>query len=62
MRLLLDLDPDTTERLVESAVANRRPMPWQAEVLLRQSLGLPVPWPHVEVVMVASHDSALVAA
>ena len=42
MRICLDLDADTTERLVEAAVAERRPIVWQAEVLLRRSLGLPV--------------------
>jgi hypothetical protein len=45
MRFPIDLDPETASALIKSAVANRRPMDWQAEVLLRQALGLPVPWP-----------------
>ena len=42
MRLKLELDEDTTMRLVECAATERRPLPWQAEVL-RHSLGLPFP-------------------
>ena len=41
MRLKLDLDEDATARLVKQAVVERRPVPWQAEVLLRKALGLP---------------------
>ena len=41
MRLKLDLDEDATARLVEQAVVERRPVPWQAEILLRKALGLP---------------------
>lgn len=40
MRVRLDLDAETTERLVEVAVTERRPVAWQAEVLLRRALGL----------------------
>jgi hypothetical protein len=39
----LDLDTDTFTRLVEAAVAERRPVDWQAEVILRRALGLPFP-------------------
>lgn len=42
-RLQLDVDQETYVRLAESAVAERRPVGWQAEVLLRRALGLPVP-------------------
>jgi hypothetical protein len=42
--LKLDLDTETLERLVERAVQERRPIVWQAEVLLRQALGLPFPY------------------
>ena len=45
MRLKLDLDEDATARLVEQAVVERRPVPWQAEVLLRKALGLPFSHP-----------------
>ena len=43
MRLRLELDKATTTRLVEHAAAQRRPIVWQAEVLLRQALNLPPP-------------------
>ncbi len=42
-RLRLDLDPKTYEALMATAVAERRPVGWQAEVILRRTLGLPVP-------------------
>jgi hypothetical protein len=45
MRLKIELDPETTERLVASAVAECRPIPMQAEVLLRRALNLPFPYP-----------------
>ena len=44
MRVQLEIDKDTTTKLVELAVAERRPVGWQAEVLLRQALGLPFPY------------------
>lgn len=43
MRLKLEIDSETAERLVASAGAERRPVDWQAEVLLRRALGLPFP-------------------
>lgn len=46
MRLKLELDEDTTARLVERVAAERRPVPWQAEVLLRQALGFSFPQPY----------------
>ena len=42
--LRLDLDADTFEHLVRSAVAERRPVVMQAEVVLRRALGLPFPY------------------
>jgi hypothetical protein len=39
----LDVDTETYGRLVERAVICRRPIDWQAEVELRQALGLPFP-------------------
>ena len=37
-RVRLDLDSDTYQRLLKSALAERRPVSWQAEVLLRSEL------------------------
>ena len=42
-RLRLDLDEQLYDRLVEAAVAERRPIIWQAEITLRRALGLPFP-------------------
>jgi hypothetical protein len=42
----LDLDNETFTRLMDVALQERRPIPWQAEVLLRHALGLPFPIPH----------------
>jgi hypothetical protein len=39
VRIQLELDKDTSIKLVERSVAERRPVPWQAEILLRQALG-----------------------
>lgn len=44
MRLKLELDEDASTRLVEQAALERRPVTWQAEVLLRKALGLPFPY------------------
>jgi hypothetical protein len=41
VRLRLELDSDTTSRLIEQATVERRPVAWHAEVLLRRALGLP---------------------
>jgi hypothetical protein len=41
MRVKLEIGPEATERLVASALAERRPLAWQAEVLLLRALGLP---------------------
>ncbi len=43
-RVELDLDPETFARLTEEAVAERRPVGWQAEITLRRALGLPFPY------------------
>ena len=42
-RLRLDLDTETFDSLVAQASAELRPVQLQAEVLLRQALGLPFP-------------------
>jgi hypothetical protein len=43
VRIRLELDNETTERLIERAAEERRPVPWQSEVMLRRALGLPFP-------------------
>jgi hypothetical protein len=43
VRLKLELDNETTERLIERAAEERRPVPWQAQVELMRALGLPFP-------------------
>jgi hypothetical protein len=43
--LKITLDHETFLALTESALRERRPVHWQAEVLLRQALGLPFPYP-----------------
>lgn len=45
MRLTLELDTDTTQRLMASAVRQLRAADMEAYRLLREALGLPVPWP-----------------
>ena len=44
-KLRLDLDRETFEALASQALAQRRPVVLQAEVILRQTLGLPFPYP-----------------
>ena len=44
-RLRLDLDRETYEALASEALAQRRSVILQAEVILRQALGLPFPYP-----------------
>jgi hypothetical protein len=46
VRLKLELNEDTTVRLVERAAAERRLTTQQGEVLLRQALGLSFPQPY----------------
>jgi hypothetical protein len=41
--LRLKPDRETYDRLIEIATAERRPVGWQAEVLLRRAVGLPFP-------------------
>ncbi len=43
MRIRLELTPEETERLIELAALEKRPIHWQAEILLRRAMGLP--WP-----------------
>ena len=38
----IDLDPDSFRRLTELAVQERRPIPWQAEMLLIGVLAVPI--------------------
>lgn len=45
MLLRVNLDREVGDRLRESATAELRPIPLQAEVLLRRALALPVPVP-----------------
>jgi hypothetical protein len=44
-RLRLDLDKETFIALTDRALRERRPVDWQAEVILREALGLPFPYP-----------------
>ena len=46
-RLRLDLDRETYDALASQALAQRRPVILQAEVILRQTLGLPFPYPRI---------------
>jgi hypothetical protein len=39
----LTLDHDVLDALTACAIAERRPLPWQADVMLRRALGLPFP-------------------
>jgi hypothetical protein len=41
----VELTSESFRRLTELAVEERRPIPWQAEVLLLRALGLPAPPP-----------------
>jgi hypothetical protein len=43
--LKIDLDDETFDNLLDSAQAERRPIPWHAAVLLRRALNLPFPCP-----------------
>lgn len=45
VRIQIDLNDETANRLIDAAVADRRPVPWQAEVLIRRGLGLTDPLP-----------------
>ena len=38
-RVRLELDQKTYDALVGAAVRERRPIPWQAEVIIRRALG-----------------------
>lgn len=42
-QIRVNLDNETIARLAQHAVAERRPIPWQAEVMLRRALGLSMP-------------------
>lgn len=45
-KLRLDLDQETFEALTDKAFSERRPVQLQAEVILRQALGLQFPYPN----------------
>jgi hypothetical protein len=60
--LRLDVDFETYERLVESAVNERRPITWQAEVVLRRALGLPFPPETHDLTTTEPHPAAAMAA
>jgi len=38
----VDIDPDSFRHLSELAVENRRPIPWQAEVMLLRAIAVAV--------------------
>ena len=40
MQVAIELDCETSKRLIRAAIAARRPVAWHAEVLLIQALGL----------------------
>jgi hypothetical protein len=44
-RLPLELDQETFLALTDRALRERRPIVWQAEVMLREALGLAFPYP-----------------
>ena len=43
LRLRLDLEEDATAKLIQRAAEEKRSVGWQAEVMLREALGLPFP-------------------
>ena len=43
----IDLDQETYSALMHKADEERRPLQWQAEVLLRRALGLQFPYPPI---------------
>lgn len=45
LRIRLELDAETYEHLLLQSLAERRPIGWQAEVMLRRALCLPFPYP-----------------
>lgn len=45
MRLYIEIDRETVDRIVEDARSEMRPVPLHVTYLLRKSLGLPVPLP-----------------
>ena len=53
----VEIDTESYERLIVLAVAERRPIAWQAEVLLMRALALPGPPlepPPVDIMTIAS--------
>jgi len=43
LRLKIELDEQASAKLIEEAATEKRPVAWQAEVLLRKALGLSSP-------------------
>jgi hypothetical protein len=43
VRIKIDVEGEFFDRLADRAFAERRPIPWQAEVELRRAVGLPFP-------------------
>lgn len=57
MRIKFDLSSSATEKLIEAAVAERRSIEWQAEVMLSRALGVPVPeWQAEPTAKPAAHN------
>ncbi len=46
-QLRIDIDPETYDRLAALAVAERRPIPWQAEMILKRALAPPAEPPYI---------------
>jgi hypothetical protein len=44
-RIRLDLDEETLSALMDRALRERRPLDWQAAVIIRLGLGLVFPYP-----------------
>jgi hypothetical protein len=61
-RIRVDLDQETYAALMLKADEERRPLQWEAEVLIRQALGLPFPYPSVIDVRPTEVRRALVSA
>jgi hypothetical protein len=59
-RIRIDLDEETYSALMQRAHEERRPLQWEAEVLIRQALGLPFPYPSViDVPASSTHEKTM---
>ncbi len=61
MRLRLDIDKETHDRLLQVSLLEKRPIHWQAEVLLRCALGLPFPPKSLEALAPSDRSKAVSA-